>query len=323
MTNLDLIAKTEEEKLIKAYLEENASEILADKINNDVKIEKDGKTLINKKTLDGFMKYATSEAKKQAEKGATSACVRSDVVFGWAIHYFEEESIEGTLYNEDGTEYKPAPKVVEKPYTPPIIKETKPPESKNVQQSMFDLFDLDAPEEKEEEEHVEEEEPIEEEIIETPEEKKKSPMSSLYEEYLRYCKEYGEGVAVMIRLGDFYEVFGEKAKVLANHAELTLASRDFGLTERVPMIGIPFHRLEFYVEKFREICAVAIVEKDKEPVFLAKKEPLPPPRVEKIGNLSVNTTTGEVIEETETKADEKDPIAILKSIFGDELEINL
>ena len=74
-------------------LEGDASETLADKINNGVRIEKDGKTLINKKSLDGFMKYATDEAKKLAEKGASSACVRSDVVFGWAIHYFEEESI--------------------------------------------------------------------------------------------------------------------------------------------------------------------------------------------------------------------------------------
>ena len=94
MTELNLEARGNEQQIIKQYLEENASEILADKINNGAKIEKDGKTLINKKTLDGFMKYATSEAKKQAEKGATSACVRSDVVFGWAIHYFEEKSIE-------------------------------------------------------------------------------------------------------------------------------------------------------------------------------------------------------------------------------------
>lgn len=215
MITLNLTAETEEEKIIKAYLEENASEVLADKINNGVNIEKDGKTLINKKTLSGFMKYASGEAKKQAEKGATSACIRSDIVFGWAIHYFEEENIEGTLYNEDGTEYKPAPKVVEKPYTPPIIKGTKPPEPKNVQQSMLDLIDFDVSEREE----ASEEKPKEEEIIE--------------------------------------------------------------------------------------------------------KEPLPPPRVEKIEGLTVDTVTGEVIEEKETKVDKTDPIAILKSIFGDELEINL
>ena len=94
MIYLNLTAKGAEQELIKKYLEENASETLAEKINNGVRIEKDGKTLINKKSLEGFMKYATDEARKQAEKGASAACVRSDVVFGWAIHYFEEDSIE-------------------------------------------------------------------------------------------------------------------------------------------------------------------------------------------------------------------------------------
>ena len=97
MTELNLEAHGNEQQIIKQYLEENASEILADKINNGVKIEKDGKTLINKKTLDGFMKFATNEAKKQAEKGASSACIRSDVVFGWAIHYFEEVPRKGVV----------------------------------------------------------------------------------------------------------------------------------------------------------------------------------------------------------------------------------
>ena len=104
---LNLDAKTNEERKVKAYLEANASEILAEKINNGVRIQKDGKTLLNKKTLAGFMKFACDEAKKQAEKGAHSTCIDDDVVYGWAVHYFEEDSIEGTLYNEDGTEYKP------------------------------------------------------------------------------------------------------------------------------------------------------------------------------------------------------------------------
>ena len=107
MVTLNLIAVGAEQELIKKYLTENASDSLADKINNGIPIEKDGKTLISKKTLDGFMKYANEEARKLAAKGATSACVEDKVVYGWAIHYFEEDSIEGTLYNEDGTEYKP------------------------------------------------------------------------------------------------------------------------------------------------------------------------------------------------------------------------
>lgn len=87
---LNLETKTKEQELVKAYLEENASATLAEKINNGTPFEKDEKTLINKKTLDGFMKYASDEARKLASKGADSACVEDKVVYGWAIHYFEE-----------------------------------------------------------------------------------------------------------------------------------------------------------------------------------------------------------------------------------------
>ena len=91
MIALNLTAKGAEQEIVKKYLEENASEVLADKINNGVRIEKDCKTLISRKTLDGFMKYANEEAKKQAEKGKTCSCVEGIVVIGWAIHYFEED----------------------------------------------------------------------------------------------------------------------------------------------------------------------------------------------------------------------------------------
>ena len=52
---LNLEAKTKEQQRIKAYLEENVSDILAGKINNGVLIKKDGKILHNRKTMDGFM----------------------------------------------------------------------------------------------------------------------------------------------------------------------------------------------------------------------------------------------------------------------------
>ena len=143
---LQLTATTTEEKVLKEHLEQNVSEVLADKINNGVPVEKDGKKLVSRKTLAGFMKYATEEARKQAAKGAACACLHSDIVFGWAIHYFEEDSILGTLYNEDGTEYKapkPAPKVTPKPSATaeaPVVPAPKP-KPKAGQMSMFDLFD--------------------------------------------------------------------------------------------------------------------------------------------------------------------------------------
>ncbi len=99
---LNLTAITPAEEKILQYLKENASETLAEKINNGTPFEKDGKPLLNKKTLSGFMKYACDEASKLAEKGANSACIDDATVYGWAVHYFEEESIEGTLYTPDG-----------------------------------------------------------------------------------------------------------------------------------------------------------------------------------------------------------------------------
>ena len=133
---LNLEATTKEQQRIKAYLEENASEILAEKINNGVRIQKDGKMLLNKKTLDGFLKFACDEAKKQAEKGASCACIDDDVVFGWAVHYFEENSIEGILYSEDGAEYRPEKVVRQSPALSVSF-----PKEKAPQMSLFDMLD--------------------------------------------------------------------------------------------------------------------------------------------------------------------------------------
>lgn len=133
---LNLEAKTKAQQLVREYLENNASATLAEKINGGVKVIKDGKTLINKKTLDGFMKYATEEARKLAEKGANSACVEDEVVFGWAIHYFEEDDIEGTLYSEDGTEYKEQSSVTAK-----VSKVNNLP-AKPAQKPQLSMFDM-------------------------------------------------------------------------------------------------------------------------------------------------------------------------------------
>jgi hypothetical protein len=168
MVTINLTAIGTEQELIKKYFTENASDSLTDKINNGVRIEKDGKTLISKKTLDGFMKYANEEARKLASKGATSACVEDKVVYSWAIHYFEEDSIEGTLYNEDGTEYKPPKPVKAKQAIPASIpNKTSITASKEPvgQLSLFDFTDsTDVPSE-----DIADVEEIEESVNETQE----------------------------------------------------------------------------------------------------------------------------------------------------------
>lgn len=130
---LNLTAQNKQEELVLKYLQDNASETLADKINNGTPFEKDSKPLLNKKTLAGFMKYACDEARKLAEKGANSACIDDATVYGWAIHFFEEDSIEGTLYTLDGAEYKPTVKRVESS----AVKANPNPKSKRTFNSHF------------------------------------------------------------------------------------------------------------------------------------------------------------------------------------------
>ena len=317
MITLNLTAKGTEQELIKKYLEENASETLAEKINNGVRIEKDGKTLINKKSLDGFMKYASGEARKQAEKGASAACVRSDVVFGWAIHYFEEESIVEKLYNEDGTEYKAPKPVVKKTatattstYTPPVAKK---PESDQL--SLFD-FTSDTPVITDIEETVEGgvEETVEETINEEPiiEQPKISP---LYTRYMALVEKYPITL-IALRVGDFYEIFGDAAERVAEKLELTLTSRDFGLEERVPMVGFPYHRVDVYRDKIRQFSSIAIAEGEDNIQFFLQ--------FQKDGSdLQVNTETGEVTENNKVDDRVNDLIGILFGILKDDLEVRL
>ena len=129
---LNLQAKDESQKRILDYLEENASDILADKINNGVQVEKDGKQLLSKKDLDSFFNYANTEARKLAEN-KSYACIDDKTVYGWAIHYFEEDEIQGKLFNLDGTEFEP-PKPVKKETPKVEVKE------KLKQPSLFDFI---------------------------------------------------------------------------------------------------------------------------------------------------------------------------------------
>jgi hypothetical protein len=78
---LKLAAKNPTEQRILAYLQENASEVLAEKINSGTK------------TLAGAMDYAKKEAQKLDHEGGC-ICVDDATVFGWIVHYFEEAHIE-------------------------------------------------------------------------------------------------------------------------------------------------------------------------------------------------------------------------------------
>ena len=234
MIKLNLETKNKEQEIIKAYLEENASETLADKINNGVKIQKDNKTLTNKKTLDTFLQYACEEARKLAKESAKGACIEDKTVFAWAIHYFEEDTIEGVLLNEDGSEYKKTQP------TPPKQIETPKPKKENTQQSFFDMLDLST-NTQESENKTQGKKEIVEEI--------KQELPDWYLNYVDKQESY-PGSLVFIKLGDFYEAFNETENIIAKEINLTLTKKSFDTT-KVDMAGFPYHVKEDYIAKVK------------------------------------------------------------------------
>lgn len=291
---LNLETKTKEQELIKKYLEDNASDILKDKINNGVKIVKDNKTLISKKDLNGFMKFAQEEARKLAEKGANCACVEDTTVYGWAIHYFEEDSIEGTLYNEDGTEYAPVKKEIKS--TPAKVEPKKP---ENKQATLFDMLNTTQekpkeeistpqPDEQEDDEEDFTEDEIDEIVNECKEiEEEQLKLSPVYEKYLDLQYKYPEHLT-LLRVGDFYEAYNQNAEKISKVLDLTLTTQDVGLKERVKLAGFPYHKKYENLEKLAYIYDIAVLEQDNEIKIIDKVTQ----------TTKIDTETGEVTPQT-------------------------
>ncbi len=308
---LNLTAQNKQEELVLKYLRDNASETLADKINNGTPFEKDGKPLLNKKTLSGFMKYACDEARNLAEKGANSACVDDATVYGWAIHFFEEDSIEGTLYTLDGAEYKPTVKRVE---SNAVKAKPEPKKQENVQFSFFD--NMTEQEVKEHETDNSSVDTDENEVIEQNGNDEQTPVSSntqnetFFEKY-QALQQQNPAYVIAYRLGDFYEILSDKAVEISREIDLTLTSRDCGLQERVPLVGFPYHAAEIYFAKIAKTHDLLVVETDGTTR-----------QIEQIPNKNeriVDAETGEILDEDLEPNDTV--ISKLFEIFGNTLEV--
>lgn len=70
---------------------------------------------------------------------------------------------------------------------------------------------------------------------------------------------------LMFRLGDFYELFFEDAKIASKALGITLTGREAGGQERVPMCGVPFHAGETYITRLIDHgFSVAICEQTED-----------------------------------------------------------
>ena len=92
-------------------------------------------------------------------------------------------------------------------------------------------------------------------------------VSPVYRQYLE-AQKLDPKATVLLRVGDFYEVMGENARIVAEEVGLSLTSRDVGLSERVPMCGFPYFASDAYIEKILETHGVILAEDGKEPRYV-------------------------------------------------------
>ena len=93
--------------------------------------------------------------------------------------------------------------------------------------------------------------------------------------YLETKKAYPDCL-LFYRLGDFYEMFFEDARLASKELELTLTGKECGLEERAPMCGVPFHAADSYINRLvKRGYKVAVAEQMEDPKLakgLVKRE---------------------------------------------------
>ena len=102
-----------------------------------------------------------------------------------------------------------------------------------------------------------------------------SSMSPMMQHYMAMKKDYPDCI-LFYRLGDFYEMFFDDARLVSKELELTLTGKDCGLEERAPMCGVPFHAVDSYLNRLvKKGYKVAIAEQMEDPKLakgLVKRE---------------------------------------------------
>ena len=92
-------------------------------------------------------------------------------------------------------------------------------------------------------------------------------ITPMMQQYLDMKEKY-PGMILFFRLGDFYEMFFDDAKLVSQELELTLTGKDCGMKERAPMCGVPHHAADQYINRLVERgYNVAICEQMEDPAL--------------------------------------------------------
>ena len=102
-------------------------------------------------------------------------------------------------------------------------------------------------------------------------EEKKLKYSPMVMQYLDIKKNYPDTL-ILFRLGDFYELFFEDAKIASKVLELVLTGKNAGVEDRIPMCGVPHHAVNQYIEiLIKNGYKVGIVEQLEDPALAKNK----------------------------------------------------
>jgi DNA mismatch repair protein MutS len=90
-------------------------------------------------------------------------------------------------------------------------------------------------------------------------------ITPLMQQYMQIKEQYKDCI-LFYRLGDFYEMFFEDAKICSKELEIALTGKSIGNDERAPMCGVPYHAVESYLAKLiSRGYRVAICEQVEDP----------------------------------------------------------
>lgn len=145
-------------------------------------------------------------------------------------------------------------------------------------------------------------------------EKPKHPMYPIYEQYMQAQSKEPKAI-VLMRVGDFYEIMGDNAATVAKELDLTLTGRNVGLSERVPMCGMPYHAMDNYLDKILEKHSVLLVDGEEEPIYILSHAEAKKPVLEEIDD---NEPTPFDDEQTETDEDWRKELAAELGELADE-----
>src|SRR4030065_2869 len=92
----------------------------------------------------------------------------------------------------------------------------------------------------------------------------------LMKQYHEIKKDYPNEI-LFFRMGDFYEMFGEDAKIASQILGIALTSRGYGKTEKIPLAGVPYHSAERYLSKLIQAGKKVVICEQTEEASNAKK----------------------------------------------------